>query len=87
MCDQALLLGTQGVAKNFKDIFAQLAPGGSAQLVMQKRLRQQEPSEEAEDGAPPEATSTADRYSGVKVKVTPALPLYAVETVTTCAAR
>ena len=55
----------QGVAKNFKDIFAQLAPGGSGQLVMQKRLRPTEPSEDGEE----DAAIASERYSGVKVKV------------------
>lgn len=59
----------KGVAKNFKDIFAQLAPGGSGQLVMQKRMRQPEPSEDADEDAGGETSTTSDRYSGVKVKV------------------
>lgn len=35
----------QQVAKNFREIFGELAPGGRAELVMQKRLRP-EPQEE-----------------------------------------
>ncbi len=56
------------MAKSFKDIFAQLAPGGSGQLVMQKRLRPQEPAEDGE-GEDEDQPSSSDRYSGVKVKV------------------
>ena len=59
------------MAKNFKEIFEALAPGGTGQLVMLKRgLPDAEP--DAEDGAeegerPPPPAS--ERYKGVRVKV------------------
>ena len=60
----------QGVAKNFKEIFEALAPGGTGQLVMLKRgLPDAEPDAEAgEDGERPPAPAS-ERYKGVRVKV------------------
>ena len=60
-----------GVAKNFKDIFEQLAPGGAGQLVMLKRgLADVEPeADEDGDGPPAPPPSASERYKGVKVKV------------------
>jgi chromosome segregation ATPase len=37
--DEAIELTFKGVAKNFKEAFAELVPGGSASLVMQKKRR------------------------------------------------
>lgn len=65
-------LGTfaQGVAKNFKEIFEALAPGGTGQLVMLKRgLPDAEPPEDEEDGAAAAPPPASERYKGVKVKV------------------
>ena len=68
----------QGVAKNFREIFAELAPGGKAELVMQKRLPGAVPVEHAADGAgendgdddeEAEGGGIAEKYAGVKVKV------------------
>lgn len=69
----------QGVAKNFREIFAELAPGGKAELVMQKRLPGAAPAEAAADGAgaddgddddeEAEGGGIAEKYAGVKVKV------------------
>ena len=63
----------QGVAKNFREIFAELAPGGRGELVMQKAPpRPQAPageSEEAGEEGTAEAHRAYDRYSGVRVKV------------------
>lgn len=58
------------MAKNFKEIFEQLAPGGAGQLVMLKRgIADVEPDAD-EDGEPAaEKTSASERYKGVKVKV------------------
>ena len=61
----------QQVAKNFREIFGELAPGGRGELVMQKRLRpemqeNEDPEEEEEGGNKADAM---ERYAGVKVKV------------------
>ncbi len=65
----------QGVAKNFKEIFEQLAPGGHGQLVMLKRgLADMEP--DADDDVPAAPTSASERYKGVKVKVSLTMILY-----------
>ena len=55
----------QGVAKNFREIFAELAPGGKGELVMQKAT--QKAAADVEEADP--ANDTNERYSGVKVKV------------------
>ena len=57
----------QGVAKNFREIFAELAPGGRGELVMVRShpVERQE-GENAEEHAAPQ-----ERYSGVRVKVQP----------------
>ena len=61
------------MAKNFREIFGELAPGGRGELVMQKRLRpdpqEQEDPEEDEDGEPASKADAMERYAGVKVKV------------------
>ena len=68
----------QGVAKNFREIFAELAPGGRGELVMQKapdsrRAPAQVPEDdEHADDLPAEADSAFDSYIGVKVKVSSA---------------
>lgn len=69
-----LLCLLQQVAKNFREIFAELAPGGRGELVMQKRLRtdpQAEPDPEGEDeqAGPSDRPDAMERYAGVKVKV------------------
>ena len=69
--DCTLLL--QQVAKNFREIFGELAPGGRGELVMQKRLRpdpqEQEDPEEDEEAEPANKADAMERYAGVKVKV------------------
>ena len=45
--DEAIERTFKGVAKHFREIFAELAPGGRGELVMQKRL----PGNATEDGA------------------------------------
>ena len=60
----------QGVAKNFREIFSELVPGGKGELVMQRRAPVQAaagPDEEEEDAQ--EQQNASERYSGVKVKV------------------
>ncbi len=59
------------MAKNFREIFAELVPGGRGELVMQKRLRVEaaaEAAEDDEDGAKG-GHNVSEKYSGVKVKV------------------
>jgi len=72
---EALATSLQGVAKNFRDIFGELAPGGRGELVMQKAPpKEQAPAaegEDAEEDAVAAAQRTYDRYSGVRVKVLP----------------
>lgn len=58
----------QGVAKNFREIFAELAPGGKGELVMQK-ANPPEPRADSEEAAADPSSRSYDRYSGVKVKV------------------
>ena len=58
----------QGVAKNFREVFAELAPGGRGELVMQKSGSRLEAGQVQDDSQPP---PLYERYSGVKVKVTP----------------
>ena len=53
------------MAKNFREIFAELAPGGKGELVMQKATQKAAADVEEADTA----NDTNDRYSGVKVKV------------------
>lgn len=72
----------QGVAKSFKEIFGKLAPGGRGELVMKKALQPEAAEAEGEDGedGPEEEGQAgggpAEKYSGVRVKVTtaPLLP-------------
>ena len=73
----------QGVAKNFREVFRDLAPGGRGELVMQKRLRrpQEEGGHAGAEGPPAggeaaegdedeeETPGTTEKYSGVKVRV------------------
>ena len=65
----------QQVAKNFREIFGELAPGGRGELVMQKQLRP-DPQEDAhpeedEEAGPSDKGGAMERYAGVKVKVGP----------------
>ena len=74
----------QGVAKHFREVFAALAPGGKAELVMHKRLnppggRRPSPEDEAAeeaDGA--EEGGISERYSGVGVKVSDCIAMVSV---------
>lgn len=63
----------QQVAKNFREIFGELAPGGRGELVMQKQLRpdpqQEVDPEEDEEAGPSDRAGAMERYAGVKVKV------------------
>ncbi|KAL6781958.1 SMC3 [Auxenochlorella protothecoides x Auxenochlorella symbiontica] len=66
--DEALERTFKGVAKNFRDIFATLVPGGRGEVVMQKRV----PGFGNEENIDPEAgkpSTGLDRYVGVRVKV------------------
>ena len=61
------------MAKNFREIFGELAPGGRGELVMQKQLRpdpqQDVDPEEDEEAGPSNRAGAMERYAGVKVKV------------------
>ncbi|WIA11815.1 hypothetical protein OEZ85_011905 [Tetradesmus obliquus] len=62
----------KGVAKNFREVFAELVPGGKGELVMQLRKSgEEEGSEDEDDGAAGAAAASGvlERYSGVKVRV------------------
>ncbi len=59
----------QGVAKHFREIFAELVPGGKGELVMQKRMHQEVAAEGEEDEDGPDGGHVSEKYSGVKVKV------------------
>ena len=68
--------GVQGVAKNFRDVFRDLAPGGRGELVMQKRVHREVEAAEGPDGEGADGEEADDgesaisqKYSGVKVKV------------------
>ena len=69
--DEAIERTFKGVARHFKETFSELVPGGSAELVMQKRIM--EDDEEDLDMSLDEnrrgSQSLLDIYSGVKVKV------------------
>ena len=69
--DEAIERTFKGVARHFKEAFSELVPGGSAELVMQKRIM--EDDEEDLDVSLDENSrgpqSLLDIYSGVKVKV------------------
>ncbi|KAK9861310.1 hypothetical protein WJX84_000307, partial [Apatococcus fuscideae] len=70
--DEAIERTFKGVAKSFREIFGELAPGGRGELVMQKRLRSQPEQADDMDGDDAEAQPAdgmSERYSGVKVKV------------------
>ena len=56
----------QGVAKNFREVFADLAPGGRGELVMQKATPPETPADQNPDDSQPPVMH--ERYSGVKVK-------------------
>ncbi len=76
-CLQQCARRLQGVAKNFKEIFEALAPGGTVQLVMLKRgLPDAEPdAEEGEEGERPPPPAS-ERYKGVRVKVGACAPCW-----------
>ena len=60
----------KGVAKNFREIFSELVPGGKGELVMQRRApipAAANPDEEDEDAQ--DQHNASEKYSGVKVKV------------------
>ena len=65
------------MAKNFREIFGELAPQGQGQLVMQKRTapdpQEEVDPEEDEEAGPSDRPDAMERYAGVKVKVMLAL--------------
>ena len=65
----------QGVAKNFREIFSELVPGGKGELVMQRRAPvpvAADPEEDEEEAQ--KQQNASEKYSGVKVKVCDACP-------------
>lgn len=62
-----IALYTQQVAKHFKDVFAELVPGGRAELVMQTSAQARHADQENIDEGV--ETGRLDKYVGVKVKV------------------
>lgn len=71
--DEAIERTFKQVARNFRDIFGALVPGGRGDLVMQKRLatagEENEDPEEDEEGSRKSAATIIEKYCGVKVKV------------------
>lgn len=64
------LPGAQGIAKNFREIFSELAPGGKGELVMQKAQRKERGADEDDPmGLAEDPNNAVDQFSGVKVKV------------------
>lgn len=65
------------MAKNFREIFGELAPQGQGQLVMQKRTapdpQEEVDPEDDEEAGPSDRPDAMERYAGVKVKVMLAL--------------
>ena len=74
VCQRRVWSGVQGVAANFREIFAALAPGGRGELVMHRRPHSERPPEgAAPDGD--EGSSVLEKYSGVGVKVCSCRPV------------
>ena len=69
--DEAIERTFKGVAKHFRQIFSELVAGGTAELVMQKRISASDDEDSGSDqeGERRESQSLLERYSGVKVKV------------------
>eukprot|EP00898_Chlorokybus_atmophyticus_P004172 jgi/Chlat1/4756/Chrsp308S04740 len=73
--DEAIERTFKGVAKHFREIFAELVQGGTAALVMQKKRRAELEAGAEDDGeedggeAAPSSSGGGEKYCGVKVKV------------------
>lgn len=75
--DEAIERTFKGVAKNFREVFAELVPGGSGELVMLRAAGKaaggaEEEADDAEARAVARAAAAAgssEKYSGVKVRV------------------
>ena len=59
----------QGIAKNFREVFSELATNGKGELVMQKAQRKERALDPEEDTEGNPSTSAHEQFSGVKVKV------------------
>ena len=59
----------QQVAKNFREIFAQLAVGGKGELVMQKRLRPENDENDDDMDGERRQDQGVEKYAGVKIRV------------------
>ena len=79
--DEAIERTFKGVALHFREVFAELVPGGRGELVMQKALLQHNMADEIENQDPKQENDTigttanreslplSEKYSGVKVRV------------------
>ncbi|GBG85240.1 hypothetical protein CBR_g39806 [Chara braunii] len=70
--DESIERTFKGVAKNFREAFAELVQGGHGQLVMiKKRKAEEAPDDDDDDDEPTEGEEAArvEKYVGVKVKV------------------
>ena len=68
--DEAIERTFKGVAKNFKEVFSELVPGGVGQLVMQKKRRADDADVEQDlEGTGQDPGTRNEKYCGVKVKV------------------
>ncbi|KAG2481917.1 hypothetical protein HYH03_019126 [Edaphochlamys debaryana] len=67
--DEALERTFKGVAKNFREVFADLVPGGQGELVMIRAAGRNAMGAGAEGEEEEEGGGGGDKYSGVKVKV------------------
>ncbi|GIL90194.1 hypothetical protein Vretifemale_17882 [Volvox reticuliferus] len=68
--DEAIERTFKGVAKNFREVFAALVPGGMGELVMIRALLGRGAGADGdEEDAGATGNTATDKYSGVKVKV------------------
>ncbi|KAJ7531678.1 hypothetical protein O6H91_14G053900 [Diphasiastrum complanatum] len=72
--DEAIERTFKGVAKNFREAFAELVPGGHGSLVMMKKRKADEAEDEDADGYEDghrdgDDAGRVEKYVGVKVKV------------------
>ncbi|KAG2428819.1 hypothetical protein HXX76_011519 [Chlamydomonas incerta] len=67
--DEAIERTFKGVAKNFREVFADLVPGGAGELVMIRAAGRAAAAEGEDDEGGGMGPSGSEKYSGVKVKV------------------
>ena len=64
--DEAIERTFKQVAQNFQEVFEKLVPAGKGQLVIQRRIDQDEEEGDDEDET---QKSSVDNYTGVSIKV------------------